>query len=69
MFRSLVDAKTISEFLYELTVLVLIIVISAFILMFLWNRVLVPHVSGVKPLTSLLDALLMSITISVIRGY
>ena len=69
MFKDLSKCKTTEEFLYTLTILVLIIVISAFILMFLWNRVLVPHITTLKPLASLFDALLMSLAITVIRGY
>ena len=68
MFRDLINAKSATEFIYTLTILVLIIVISAFVLLFLWNRVLVPHITVLKPLSSLFEALLMSIAIAVIRG-
>jgi len=46
----------------------LLIVLSAFILRWLWNKVLVPHVTFAKPLDTLLDAFLMSIMLAVIRG-
>jgi hypothetical protein len=69
MFKDLTTAKSTEEFLYALTILVLIIVISSFILMFVWNRALVPHISTLKPMKTLFDALLMSIAISLIRGY
>jgi hypothetical protein len=69
MFKDLINAKSATEFLYTLTILVLIIVISAFILMFVWNRVLVPHITVLRPLSTLFEALLMSIAISVMRGY
>jgi hypothetical protein len=69
MFKDLTTAKSTEEFLYALTILVLVIVISSFILMFVWNRALVPHISTLKPMKTLFDALLMSIAISLIRGY
>jgi hypothetical protein len=50
-------------------ILLIVLVLSAFILRWLWNKVLVPHITVVKPLVTLFDAFLMSIAISVIRGY
>jgi hypothetical protein len=68
MLTNLVNSKNITEFLYTLAILVLLIVISTFVLLFVWDRVLVPHITILKPLNSLFDALLMSIALVVIRG-
>ena len=68
MLKDLINAKSVTEFLYLLTILILLIVISAFILLLVWDRVLVPHVTILKPLNSLLDAFLMSIALVVIRS-
>jgi hypothetical protein len=68
MFKDILASKTTSEAIYNIGVVLLIIIISAFILRWLWNKVLVPHVTVIKPLDTLLDAFLMSIAIAVIRG-
>jgi len=68
MFKDILSSSSTSEALYNLGILIIILVLSAFILRWLWNKVLVPHVTVIKPLESLLDAFLMSLAISVIRG-
>ena len=69
MFHSIIKSSNISDAVYNIAIMVLIIIISAFILRFIWNKVLVTHISGLRPLQTLLDAFLMSIAIAVIRGY
>ena len=68
MFHSIIKSSNISDAIYNVAITLLIILISAFILKFLWNRVLVTHISVLKPLQTLLDAVLMSIAIAVIKG-
>ena len=68
MFKDIVASKDTSSLVYNIGVTLLIIIISAFILRWLWNKVLVPHVSVLKPVETLLDAFLLSIAIAVIRG-
>ena len=68
MFKDIIASKDTSSLVYNVGVTLLIIIISAFILRWLWNKVLVPHVSVLKPVESLLDAFLLSIAIAVIRG-
>ena len=69
MYKDLVNSKSAIDFVYTLSVLVLLIILSAFVIKYLWNRVLVPHVTILKPLDTLTEALLMSIAISIVRGY
>jgi hypothetical protein len=69
MFKSLIGSSNVTDFLYNLAIVLLIIVISSFVLMFLWNRVMVQYVTVCKPIKTLLDAFLLSLTISIIRGY
>ena len=69
MFHNLIGSANVKDFLYNLSITLAIIIISAFILMFLWNKVLVEYITVCKPIKSLLDAFLMSLTISIIRGY
>jgi len=68
MFKDILGSKDTSEAIYNIGVTMLMIIISAFILRWLWNKVLVPHVTVLKPLETLLDAFLLSIAIAIIRG-
>jgi hypothetical protein len=68
MFKDIFASSNSSELVYNIGMTLLIIIISAFILRWLWNKVLVPHITALKPLDTLLDAFLMSIAIAVIRG-
>jgi hypothetical protein len=68
MFKDIFASSNSSELVYNIGMTLLIIIISAFILRWLWNKVLVPHITALKPLGTLLDAFLMSIAIAVIRG-
>jgi hypothetical protein len=68
MFKDILASKDTSSLVYNLGITLLIIIISAFILRWLWNKVLVPHISVLKPVETLLDAFLLSIAIAIIRG-
>ena len=68
MFKDILASRNTTDLVYNLGITLLIIIISAFILRWLWNKVLVPHISVLKPVESLLDAFLLSIAIAVIRG-
>jgi hypothetical protein len=68
MFKDIIASKNTSSLMYNVGITLLIIIISAFILRWLWNKVLVPHISVLKPVESLLDAFLLSIAIAIIRG-
>jgi len=57
-----VDALT------EILLFVLVILVSTFVLRFTWNNSLVKHISVLKPINTFLDALLLSISLAVIRG-
>ena len=52
----------------EILLFVLVILVSTFVLRFTWNNSLVKHITVLKPLGTVLDALLLSISIAVIRG-
>lgn len=66
MFRQVVDSKSQKEFLNNLFKFILIVIISSFLVKFLWNRALVPHVTVLKPVKTLLDALLISIALNLL---
>ena len=68
MLRDLANAKKMNEALTEILVFVLAILISTFVLRFAWNKSLVKHISALKPINTFLDAFILSLALSVVRG-
>ncbi|AFC35053.1 hypothetical protein OtV6_145 [Ostreococcus tauri virus RT-2011] len=68
MFKEIVKAENKSDMLTELLVFILNILISTFVLRFAWNRSLVPHITVLKPIKSMLDAFILALSLSVVRG-
>jgi hypothetical protein len=68
MISALTKARNKSEMLQEVLVFVLNLLISTFILRLVWNRSLVKHLDFVKPIKTLLDAFILSLSIQVVRG-
>jgi hypothetical protein len=52
----------------EVLIFVVSILISTFILRVVWNSSLVKHITVLKPINSMLDAFLLSISLRVISG-
>ena len=68
MFKEIVKTENKSDMLTELLVFVLNVLIATFVLRFAWNRSLVPHVTVLKPLKSMLDAFILALSVNVVRG-
>ena len=68
MIKEVAQSQTKSDMLTELLVFILNILIATFVLRFAWNRSLVPHITVLKPLESMLDAFILAISLSVVRG-
>lgn len=68
MLRDLANAKKMNEAMTEILVFILSILISTFVLRFAWNKSLVKHVTVLKPINTFLDAFILSLAISVVRG-
>jgi hypothetical protein len=68
MIQGLVNARKTQDAITELLTFVLVILISTFVLRFLWNRSLVKHVTVLKKLDTFLDAFIMSLALAVVRG-
>ena len=68
MLKDIVKARDNREAVMEVLMFVLSVLITTFILRFTWNNSLSKHITIFKPIKSLLDALLLSISISVFRG-
>jgi hypothetical protein len=68
MIKDLVKSKSTADAITEILVLLLSILISTLILRLLWNNALVKHITVLKPIKTFVDALLLSIALTVIRG-
>jgi len=68
MIKDIVKAKTNEDALIEILMIALSILVTTFVLRFTWNNSLSKHISILKPLNTFLDALLLSISIQVVRG-
>jgi|TARA_R110000737_G_scaffold119637_1_gene152012 hypothetical protein len=68
MIKGIVKARTTKDIIIEILTFVLTILVSTFVLRYTWNNSLSKHISVLKPLNTLLDALLLSISIQVVRG-
>jgi len=68
MIKEIVKAKTNEDAITEILMIVLSILVTTFVLRFTWNNSLTKHISVLKPLNTFLDALLLSISIQVVRG-
>jgi|TARA_B110000093_G_scaffold59564_1_gene64469 hypothetical protein len=68
MFANLIKSENKDDVVKQLLVFVLSILVSTFILRIVWNTSLVKHISVLKPINSLLDAFILSISIRVIAG-
>ena len=68
MIQEVAKAKSRSEILTEVLTFVLTVLISTFLLRLVWNRSLVKHISVLKPISTLLDAFILSISLQIVRG-
>ena len=68
MLKELAYTRRPIDALTEVLLFILVILVSTFVLRFTWNNSLVKHISVLKPLNTFLDALLLSISLAVIRG-
>lgn len=68
MIQGLVNARKTQDAMTELLTFVLVILISTFVLRFLWNQSLVKHITVLKKLDTFLDAFMLSLALAVVRG-
>jgi len=68
MIRDIAKADKINDVLTEILLFVLVILISTFVLRYAWNKSLVKHISVLKPISTMLDAFLLSLSIAIVRG-
>jgi hypothetical protein len=68
MIKELFNTRKAADVITEILIFVLVILISTFILRLTWNNSLVKHITILKKLDTFLDALLLSISLAVVRG-
>ena len=65
---SILQSTTTKELAYNIVVLAIYIVILTIVLRFLWNQVLVPHVTILKRVDTLWHTFLLAIAVAMFRG-
>ena len=68
MIKEVSKSNTKSDALVEFLIFVLAILISTFLLRFVWNRSLVKHITVLRPIETMLDAFVLAISLAVVRG-
>ena len=68
MIQEVAKSKTRSEALTEFLTFALTVLVSTFILRLVWNRSLVKHITVLKPISTMLDAFILALSLNVIRG-
>jgi len=68
MLKEISQTRSPNERTRIIILFLLNLVISTFLLRLLWNRSLVKHVSTLRKVDTLLEAFILSIALSVVRG-
>ena len=68
MISDFINIKSSTGFLKWLVVFLLVLFINVFVVRFLWNTVLVKHITIFRPVQSLLDTLLLAIALTMFHG-
>ena len=68
MIQEVTKAQNKSDALMEFLIFVLVVLVSTFLLRLVWNRSLVKHISVLKPIKSLVDAFILSLSVQIVRG-
>ena len=68
MIKDLVNLSSFAEFLKWLVIFMLVLLIYVLIIRFLWNTVLVKHITVLRPVDKLLDTFLLAIALSLFSG-
>jgi len=68
MIKDLVNLSNFTDFLKWLIIFSLVLLIYVLIIRFLWNTVLVKHVTVLRPVETLLDTFLLAIALSLFSG-
>lgn len=64
----MLKAETKSDMLEEFLYFLLSILIMTFLIRVVWNRSLVKHITVLKPVNSLVEALILAVSINMIKS-
>ena len=64
---AVLQSRTTRERLYNAIIFAIFVVFWTFFLKFLWNQTLVPHITVFKPVSSLVDTLLLAVGLAAFR--
>ncbi len=67
MFSKILASKNQTDLFRNILTFIIFVILFAFIFRFIWNKALVPYVSVLNPVTTLVDAVLLSIGINLLR--
>ena len=67
MFSTVLNSSSSKDLVKNILLFIILVLIMTVIIRYLWNIVLVPHITILKPVTTLLDALLLSLALNLIR--
>jgi hypothetical protein len=65
--KGILESRSQEEAIYNILVFTAFVVIMTFIMRFLWNSTLVPHITILKPVDSLLQTFLLSVGIALFK--
>ena len=68
MLNSFLTCKNSGECLKLALIVLFVLFIQMFLVKYFWNKALVPHITVLKPITTLMDALMISVGISTITA-
>ena len=66
--QNLLDCRTPAQCLKTLAMFLISLLINVLIIRFLWNTALVKHITILKPASTLLDTLLLAVSMSLVLG-
>lgn len=67
MIVDILNSKNVNQLTSNLLTFLIVTIINMLVLRWLWNNALVKHVTILKPLTTLLDALLLSLALTLLK--
>lgn len=65
--RDILSSKNPQEFIYNVLIFLLYILVLTFVLRYLWNSTLVKHITILRPVDSLLNTFLLAVGISLFK--
>jgi hypothetical protein len=67
MIVDILSSRNVNQLTSNLLTFLIVTIINMFVLRWLWNNSLVKHVTVLKPLGTLMDALFLSLSLTLLR--